>query len=120
MGDSPSATEIDIAPADTSRPERWTRIAPDHAGPDKPRWAPDGRTLYFLSRHSTSYHNLWGVRFEPERGTPIGDPFALTDFDSPRLAISPDLTRSEMDVSARHAVLIIKDDGRQHLDVEQR
>ena len=30
------------------------------------------------------------------------------DFDSPTLAISPDLARSEMDVSARHAVLTMK------------
>jgi eukaryotic-like serine/threonine-protein kinase len=108
MGDSSSASEINIAPADISPPERWVRVAPDHAGPDKPRWAPDGRTLYFLSRHSTSYLNLWGIQFEPERGTPVGEPFALTDFGSPTLAISPDLTRSEMDVSARSAVLTMK------------
>ena len=39
---------------------------------------------------------------------PVGEPFALTDFDSPTPGISPDLTRSEMDVSSRHAVLTMK------------
>ena len=49
-----------------------------------------------------------GVRFDPERGTAIGEPFALTTFETPNLVISPDLTRSEMDVSSRHAVLTMK------------
>ena len=48
------------------------------------------------------------VRFDPERGTPIGEPYALTQFDSPSLVISPDIARSEMDVSSRHAVLTMK------------
>ncbi len=106
-GDRPGPVEVGVAPADGPQTDRWTRIAPDHT-PDKPRWAPDGRTLYFLSRHSTSYLNLWGIRFDPERGMPVGEPFALTTFDTPNLVISPDLTRSEMDVSSRHAVLTMK------------
>jgi hypothetical protein len=52
--------------------------------------------------------NLWAVRFDPERGTPVGQPYPLTQFDSPSMVISPDLSRSEMDVSARHAVLTMK------------
>jgi hypothetical protein len=35
-------------------------------------------------------------------------PFALTQFDTPNLVISPDLERSEMDVSSPHAVLTMK------------
>lgn len=106
IGSGPN--EIVVAPADGSRPERWIRIAADHIVPDKPRWAPDGRTLYFIARGPTSYFNLWAVRFDPERGTPVGEPFALSKFDTPSLAISPDLAASEMDVSARHAVLTMK------------
>ena len=106
--DRPSNTELVVAPADGSRPERWVRVAADHAWPDKPRWAADGRTLYFLSRRPTSYLNLWATRFDPERGTSVGEPYALTQFDSPSLIISPDVTRSEMDVSLSHAVLTMK------------
>lgn len=102
------AGEIGVAPADGSHPDRWTRIASDHSHPDKPRWAPDGRTLYFISRQPTSYFNLWAVRFDPERGTPVGEPYALTQFDSPSMVIEPESIRSEMDVSARHAVLMMK------------
>ena len=76
------------------------RIAPGHPWPDKPRWAPDGRTLYFLSRHSRSYFNLWGLRFEPERGTPLAS-LSRSRLRLAQARISPDLTLSEMDVSAR-------------------
>jgi len=106
--DSPGPPEIVVASADGSRPERWTRIAAEHTLPERPRWAPDGRTLYFISQRPTSYFNLWAVRFDPERGTPIDEPYALTQFDSPSLVISPDMPRSEMDVSSRHAVLTMK------------
>jgi Tol biopolymer transport system component len=76
----------------------WTRIAEDHEWPDKPRWAPDGRTLYFISQKPTGYFNLWGVRIDPERAQPIGKPFQITHFNSPELAIDPDVTTSETDI----------------------
>jgi Tol biopolymer transport system component len=106
--DRPGNPELVVAPADGSHPERWIRVAADHTWPDKPRWAPDGRILYFLSRRPTSYLNLWAVRFDPERGTPVGEPYVLTTFDSPSLVISPDVQRAEMDVSSRHAILTMK------------
>ena len=103
--DRPDRPEIIVAPADGSRPERWIRIASDHTGPDKPRWAPDGRTLYFMSRRPTSYFNLWAVRFDPERGIPVNQPYPLSRFDSQSLVILPDVYSMEIDVSSRHAVL---------------
>jgi hypothetical protein len=60
-----------------------------------------------LSRRPTSHWNLWGVRFDPERGTPIDQPFALTQFGSSGLAVSSDTFGTEMDVSS-HAVLPMK------------
>ena len=100
--------EMYVAPADGGPPDRWTRIAADHRWPDKPRWAPDGKTFYFISRRPAGYFNLWAVRFDPDRGMPVGAPFALTSFDSPGLHISPYIERAEMDVSARHVLLTMK------------
>ncbi len=54
------------------------------------------------------YFNLWGVGFDPERGRPVGQPFALTAFDSPSMFISPHLVTAGMGVSSQHAVLTIK------------
>jgi Tol biopolymer transport system component len=105
---SPHGTEMYVSPADGGPSDGWTRIASDHAWPDKPRWAPDGRTLYFISRRPAGYFNVWAVRVDPERGIPVGQPFALSSFDSPGLYISPYLERAEMDVSARHILLTMR------------
>jgi hypothetical protein len=104
--DRPGENELVVAPA--SDPSRWTRVAADHRWPDKPRWAPEGRTLYFMSRSPRSYFNLWGVRFDPQRGVPIAEPFALSDFTSPRFMISPHIDRTEMSVSSREAILTME------------
>ena len=83
------------------------RIAPDHPWVDKPRWAPDGKTLYFISNQGSSFFNLWGVRFDPEHGRTIGAPFAITTFDSPGFGILSDFRNAEIGISARRAVLPI-------------
>jgi WD40-like Beta Propeller Repeat len=95
-----------VAPA--SDPSRWTQVAADHPWPDKPRWSPDGRTLYFISRWPRSYFNLWAMSFDPERGIVVGQPFALSDFKSPRFMISPHVDRTAMSVSARQTILTME------------
>jgi eukaryotic-like serine/threonine-protein kinase len=100
--------EMLIAPADGGHPEGWTRIAPDHAWPDKPRFSHDGRTLYFISRRPGTYFNVWGIGFDPEGGVAVGEPFLLSAFDSPAFYISQQLDRAEMSVSARHLALTMR------------
>jgi Tol biopolymer transport system component len=86
-------------------PAAWIRIAANHAWADKPRWSPDGRRLYFISDHGSPYFNLWGVRFDPDRGTAIGEPFQVTRFDTPGSTILPDMAYAEIGISARRAIL---------------
>jgi Tol biopolymer transport system component len=86
----------------------WMQIASSHPWADKPRWAPNGRVLYFISKRGAPHFNLWGVRFDPDRGTPIGDSFALTRFDTPRLRISPDVGWTEIGISATRAVVTME------------
>jgi Tol biopolymer transport system component/DNA-binding winged helix-turn-helix (wHTH) protein len=81
--------ELGIARAAGSAAAAWTRVAADHFRPDKPRWSPDGRTLYFLSRGAGGLFELWGVRIDPDRGVAAGEPFQITHFDSPRWHIDP-------------------------------
>ena len=103
--DDPSRVEIDVAPGSGAPPAEWMRIAPDHRWADKPRWAPDGKALYFISNQGSAFFNLWGIRFDPDRGRTIGAPFAITTFDSPGLAISSNVVSAEIGISARRAVL---------------
>jgi len=97
--------EIGVIPALGTELRTWTPIAPDHAWADKPRWSPDGKTLFFISRGPTSYYNVWAMRFDPERGQPDGEPLQLTQFNSPSLVYSPYNDVNNFSVSAQHAVL---------------
>ena len=64
----------------------WTRITDGRHWDDKPRWSPDGRTIYFVSG-SDGFFNVWGIRFDPATGKPVGQPFEVSKFDRPRLMI---------------------------------
>ena len=72
---NPGTVEIGIVAAVSNHATTWTRILEDHVWPDKPRWSPDGRTLYFLSRGADGYFNLWGVPIDPARGAQAGNRF---------------------------------------------
>ena len=55
---------------------------------DKPRWSPDGRILFFVSNR-TGVSNVWGRRFDSSTGTPIGEPFPVTSFQSAQFVLTP-------------------------------
>ena len=101
---NPTSIEPMVAPADGGPEATWIRIAPDHDSPDKPRWSADGKTIVFVSKGATAHLNLWAARFDSERGRPVGEPFPLTQFDSPTHVISPFLD-TELSISPRHAAL---------------
>jgi Tol biopolymer transport system component len=94
-----------LVPAGGGTREEWTAVAGEHEWTDKPRWAPDGRTIYFLSRHNSPFFNLWASRFDREHGKPVGEPFQLTNFDSPSLLIWPEIAGAANGISANRAVL---------------
>jgi Tol biopolymer transport system component len=83
----------------------WIRIAPNHLAVDKPRWSPNGRLLYFVSTEGSPYFNLWAVKFDPDRGMVVGDPFRITRFDSPDLKISSGQATMEIGIAAGRALL---------------
>jgi Tol biopolymer transport system component len=64
----------------------WTRITDGKHWDDKPRWSPDGRTIYFVSGPG-GFFNVWGIHFDPAAGKPVGQPFQVSKFESPRLMI---------------------------------
>jgi Tol biopolymer transport system component len=85
----------------------WTRITEDNFWADKPHWSPDLKTIYFLSNRATGFYNVWGIRFDPQQGKPVGEPFRVTSFDSPGRLVWPDLGRAEITLSADRLVLPI-------------
>jgi Tol biopolymer transport system component len=101
----PGRGRIEVAPIEGAPPDRWVPIVPDSAWADKPRWTPDGRALYFISKGTNGFFNLVGQRFDPERGVPVGAPFSVTRYDSPSLFVSPYLNVTEIGIAAHRAVL---------------
>ena len=64
----------------------WTRITKGKHYNDKPRWSPDGKTIYFLSRVN-GFYNIWGIHFDPAKGKPVGEPFPVSAFETPSLMV---------------------------------
>jgi Tol biopolymer transport system component len=104
--DRPGAAEMTVMPASGAPRRSWVRLAGTLQTVDKPRWAPDGRTIYFVARHpSYSGYNVWGVRFDPVRGIPRDEPFRVTSFDSVTLAIDPRMSVTEIGISSDRLAL---------------
>jgi Tol biopolymer transport system component len=64
----------------------WIRVSDGRQWDDKPRWAPDGRTIYFISAKG-GFYNVWGRHFDPVKGSVVGTPLRVTDFDNPALMV---------------------------------
>src|SRR4051812_48232467 len=71
-------SRIEVAPFHGSEvvpTESWKDVTPS-TGEDKPRWAADGRIVYYTSEQD-GFRCVWGRRFDLDAGTPVGEPFAV-------------------------------------------
>ncbi|MEO8483518.1 MAG: winged helix-turn-helix domain-containing protein [Acidobacteriota bacterium] len=82
----------------------WTPITDGASYDDKPRWSPDGRTLYFISNRE-GRSNVWAQRFDAGVGRPIDPPFRVTSFDQGRQTITPYIEQLTMSVTKSRLVL---------------
>jgi Tol biopolymer transport system component/DNA-binding winged helix-turn-helix (wHTH) protein len=82
----------------------WTPVTDGQWYDDKPRWAPDGRTIYFISNRD-GRANVWARHIDPVAGQPLGALFRVTNFDEGRRVLSPFLGQLELCVSANRIFL---------------
>jgi dipeptidyl aminopeptidase/acylaminoacyl peptidase len=97
----------------------WLPIIVGENWADKPRWSPDGQTIYFLWDQG-SFFNVWGIRFDPETGKTRGHPFQVTTLDNPALMISRHMGSVEMSVTRQQPRAHARPTLRRHLDPGQR
>jgi Tol biopolymer transport system component len=72
---------------------------------DYPRWAVDGRHVYFVSMRGGRF-GLWGVAFDPGRGQPVGAAFEITPFSIAEGSIDVgDLGWSTLSVAGQRIVV---------------
>jgi len=76
----------------------WSLISKGQPWADKPRWSPDGKTIYFISAR-TGVFNVWGIGFDSTSGKPVGDEFRVTAFESPGLMIPDAIPLVELSVT---------------------
>jgi len=84
----------------------WISITDGKHWDDKPRWSPDGKTIYFVSGRD-GFFNVWGIRFDAVKGKPVGDPFQVTLFESPSLMVPKDIAPVGLSLTQEKLVLTI-------------
>lgn len=82
----------------------WVKISSGGFYDDKPRWSSDGKAIYFLSNRS-GFFNVWGEKFDPVAGKPVGEAFRVTSFDNPSFQIPSNMTEIEIAVSADRLIV---------------
>ena len=82
----------------------WTRITDGKHWDDKPRWSPDGKTIYFVSGRG-GFFNVWGIHFDPAGGKLVGEPFRVSAFEGPGLMIPKWIPPVELSINENKLVL---------------
>jgi hypothetical protein len=86
----------------------WTPLSEAALWADQARWAPDGRAIYFISNRSGPFFDVWGLRFDPDAGRAVGEPFRVTRYESPGRVLDS-AAGSELGVSRSHLVVPIRE-----------
>jgi Tol biopolymer transport system component len=86
----------------------WISITDGKYWDDKPRWSPDGKTIYFISGRG-GFFNVWGIHFDSAQGKPVGEPFRVTTFESPRLMVAQQIETVGLSISQNKFVLTMQD-----------
>src|SRR5262249_14034900 len=86
----------------------WIRITEGKNWDDKPRWSPDGKTIYFTSNR-TGFLNVYGIHFDPAAGKPLGEPFRVVAFESPSRMILTDASKDHLGVAANRLVVTLQE-----------
>jgi len=73
---------------------------------DKARCAAHGKTIYFISNRDSAFFDVWGIAFDPVKGTPIGAEFRVTRFLDPGRRVQS-IAISEFGVSRDRLVVPI-------------
>lgn len=82
----------------------WVSITDGLHWDDKPRWAPDGRTIYFVSNRS-GFLNVWGRRFDQDRGVALGQPFRVTGFEKASQRVSDIISTLSLAIDPKTLIL---------------
>jgi Tol biopolymer transport system component/DNA-binding winged helix-turn-helix (wHTH) protein len=79
--------------------KEWILAGDEHGWADKPRWSPDGNSVYFVS-HRDGFRCIWAQQLDPATKHPAAEPFPVYHFHKSRLSpMNVGLGLLEMDVA---------------------
>jgi hypothetical protein len=73
---------------------------------DKPRWSPDGKSIYFISDRN-GYYNVFRRNFDPSAGKPLGDATQITHFSDPSLMIHATMSNVGFSITRDRLMLTV-------------
>jgi Tol biopolymer transport system component len=86
----------------------WSRVSQGKHWDDKPCWSPDGRSIYFVSGEG-GFFNVWGVRFDPTKGTSVGDAYRITMLENPGRMIPNVINLVALSLNQNKLVLTVEE-----------
>ena len=87
--------------------DEWIPVTEGENWDDKPRWSPDGNTLYFISQRD-GFRCIWYQRLDPQTKHPVGDPTPLYHLHRSRLSmVNLEVPAIEMGVGADKLVFAL-------------
>jgi len=84
----------------------WVPVTDGKNWDDKPYWAPDGKTIYYLSSRGGIF-NVWGIHFDPTRGQTVGNSFSVTSFERPSQMIPRDFQDVELSLTQDYLAICV-------------
>jgi hypothetical protein len=112
VSDAPTRPGVTALYAVRNDGSHWTPLTDNGSRHGKLRWSSDGQSIYYLSNEG-GVVNVWGRRFDPKAGKPLGHKFQVTTFKSARRMVSPDMATVEIGILAgRLAVPIAESSSR--------
>jgi Tol biopolymer transport system component/DNA-binding winged helix-turn-helix (wHTH) protein len=86
----------------------WSRISQGKYWDDKPCWAPDGKTIYFVSGGG-GFFNVWGIRFDQATGKSVGKAFRITALENPGRMIPNTISLVGLSLNQNKLVLTVEE-----------
>ena len=87
--------------------DSWIPIVDENGWADKPRWSPDGNTLYFISQRD-GFRCVWAQPLNEKTKHPSGPPMAVQHFHSANLSLATvPVSFLEIDVGRNRLLLTL-------------
>jgi len=109
-----SGSRLYVLPLKDGKPgglDSWIPIVDANGWADKPRWSPDGNTLYFID-HRDGFRCIWAQPLNEKTKRPSGPALAVHHFHGVNLSLANvDVTVLEIDVARNRLFLTVGELG---------